>query len=181
MKMRNYQMSRILFATALLSVFAATADAQSLAGLAKKTEGAKTATPGKAPGKVYTNDDVAAADVPAVSPAEAISPAGSAPVAESTPGAKADETSWRKRMKALRAQSDQSAKACAPKAALVARLSSFLDATTTTTSVAVVGTDLIKARSDLNECQDKMESDRAAIADAQEEGRRQGALPGWLR
>lgn len=92
-----------------------------------------------------------------------------------------DEAWWRREMNRLRDQLGRDEAACYPRRELVNRLSRLLDVTATATSAAVVASDVIKARSDLRQCEMAVQVDLNLIAIQEEDARRHNVPPGWLR
>jgi hypothetical protein len=102
-----------------------------------------------------------------------------------------DEGWWRKRMANLRDQLAMDKAACEPIAGQIRALEStyasyvFHDkdgtAKINTAAASVVETKLVDARTEQGKCVAKVTLDQTAIATVEEEARRLGVLPGWLR
>jgi hypothetical protein len=194
--MRSFRLLSAGTALLILSSGAAHLGAQSLADVAKKEEERRKATP--QPAKVYTNKDLSpapagsSAPVPAAKDAKDTAAAkdakdaakdakdGKGGDAKDSAGTK-DQKYWSDKMKSLREQLD--------------RDQTFLDALQTkinslTTDFvnrddpaqrSVIERDRQKALGELGRLQKAIVDDKKAIADLEEEGRRAGVLPGWLR
>jgi hypothetical protein len=171
-------------------------DAQSLADVARKAEEARAkrdqANPDdketeRAPvRKVFTNADLKDAPAPATAPGARKTevPAKDTPnKTTEKPGEPArDEAWWRTRMAGLRASVDQTTAACVPKAALLASLERAIEIPPPP-AYTISSHELAKARArtDLGTCLALIDAAKAAVGAAEEEGRRAGVLPGWLR
>jgi hypothetical protein len=182
-------MTRTLLATTwavVLLVVAVPLQAQSLAKTAKKAEeeSAKAKTkPGdgtkadRPQTKVYTNKDLA--DVPP-STATAV-PTETAASKTTTTSASTTTTqgeeSWRSRARALRRTlADDQTKLAAAKA----HYDSLPETAKGATGAPVVEA-WMKAREDISRLTATVENDKRAIADLEDEARRAGVPPGWLR
>jgi len=189
-------MLRLLPALLLLtSVLATTAGAQSLADIARKEERRRKEI--AKPAKVYTNKDLAEAQ-PIAAATAAAAPAESAPA---TPGAAAgaaapadgpaepsdeekraaEESQWRARMAQARDQLERS-KMFAE--ALQTRANSLWADFTARDDPAQRGaieTERKKTLAELDRVKGEIETETKAIADLEEEARRAGVPPGWLR
>jgi hypothetical protein len=169
------------------------AAAQSLAEVAKKEEARRKAIP--TPAKVYTNESIRAtpapvAPAPAPTPAAA-TPSSAAPQASATakPAAAAagegegrkDEQHWRKRIQAER---DALSRAEMFAEALQTRinvLSADFVARDDPAQRTVIGTDRQKALAELDRVKNEIAQHTKGIAGVQDEARRAGVPPGWLR
>ena len=191
---------------ALAAILTSGAPAQSLGDVARKEEARRKAT---ASGKVYTNDDVRGAPAPATSPAQPAAPTqGRAPAdaakpdpkseakpatggdaragasADPKPGApagKSDEAAWRERRKSIQ---DALARAESFAGALQSQINGL------TTEFAArddpaqrnrIGADRQKALTELERVKKEIQQHTKALADLQEEARKAGVPPGWLR
>ena len=159
--------------------------AQSLADVAKKEEERRKKLP--APAKVYTNKDLTA--VPAgtpVSPSTASSePAAVAPAPADTPkadkGSVRDQAYWSGRRKALQDKLDRDESFLL---ALQTRINSLVtDFVNRDDPVQRAGIERerLKAVADLARLQKDITDGKKALADLDEEARRAGVPPGWLR
>jgi len=180
------------FATvALLVAVAAPVFAQSLADLAKKEEERRKKIPD--PAKVYTNKDLTAApapSTPAASPVPAVPAAApSAPndaakdkeaAAKDKEPAK-DQAYWAGKLKALR---DELARNETFAEALQTRLNSLQADFVNRDDPAqrsVIERDRQKVASELTRLKESVTGTKKAIADLEEQARRAGVPPGWLR
>ncbi len=184
-------MSRALLATACAVVLSLTStlQAQSLAAAAKKAEEQSTKAKqeqspdkkkdDKPQTKVYTNKDLA--DVPppmAAAPSET----AAAPVGGSAPGPAApadghDEARWRSRATALRRTlADDQTKLAAAKA----HYDSLPDTAKGPLGAPVVEA-WMKAREEITRLTAVVANDQRALSDFEEEARKAGVLPGWIR
>jgi hypothetical protein len=179
----------------VLSGFVFTAlplEGQSLADVAKKEEERRKTV--AQPAKVYTNKDLAPTPPPATPPPDTATPAAARPEAvkdnkESPKGAQAagekpvvkDQSYWGDRRKSLTAQIDRDQ-------TLADALQSRINALTTDfvnradpAQRAVIERDRQKALAELAGLKKQIEDDKKAIAGFEEEARRAGVPPGWLR
>jgi hypothetical protein len=168
--------------------------AQSLAEVARKETDRRQAA--KTPGKVYTNSDLKpvpqpppGADTGAQTPATAAAGAGDAaraPDAKAPEAARPDndeksEKYWSKRMRDSREQLDQDR-------VLADALQSRINALTTDfinrddpAQRSKIGADRQRAINELEKLKKAIEVDTKAITALEEEARRKGIPPGWLR
>ena len=172
----------------LLGGTAAPLFAQSLADLAKKEEERRRAI--KEPSRVYTNKDLV--NVP---PPETSKPATDAiaPSADATKDADKnkdkpkdgepvkDQKYWSGRMKTLQTQLERDQ-------AFAEALQSRINALTTDfvarddpAQKAIIGQNRQKAITELDRLKLAIVSDRKALADLEDEARKAGVPPGWLR
>ncbi|OLC48710.1 MAG: hypothetical protein AUH43_08770 [Acidobacteria bacterium 13_1_40CM_65_14] len=180
-----------LATVALLVAGAAPLFAQSLADIAKKEEERRKKIP--EPAKVYTNKDLGAAPAPSA-PAPAASPAATAPdAAKDAAAAKGkeqetkdkeppkDQKFWAGRMKTLR---DEVARNETYAEAMQTRLNSLQADFVNRDDPAqrsVIERDRQKVASELSRLKQSITDGKKAIADLEEEARRAGVPPGWLR
>ena len=179
-------LARVLSAIGLAAAITATAAAQSLGELAKQEEARRKAI--KTPGKVLTNDTIRSMPVPA---------AGSVPASASTPGKdgdasadkktkpeddpKAQEAAWRKRMQSAR---DGLKRAEVFAEALQSRINGLtadFTARDDPAQRAAVADQRQKALAELDRVKNEIVQQTKAIADIQDEARKAGVPPGWLR
>ena len=183
----------------ILAGFAGSARGQSLADVAKKEEDRRKALP--QPAKVYTNKDLA--DVPAGSPQPA--PATAADASKDTAdkdtkdtkgtkdtqdakgsdkskdtGAK-DQAYWAGRQRGLRDQLDRDMTFADALQTKVNSLTTDFANRDNPAQRAVIERDRLKAISEIARLKKAVLDDQKALADFQEEARRAGVLPGWLR
>jgi hypothetical protein len=183
--------------TALLITIgvAASASAQSLADVARKEAARRAAITSH--GKVYTNESLASAPAPAA-PAVPAAPAAAAPKPEASKDAstadaskpddgkgaadtKPDEASWRKRIADERDALNRSH-------IFADALQSRINALTTDftnrddpVQRQQISDDRQKALAELDRVTKEIEQHTKAIADIQEEARKAGVPPGWVR
>lgn len=190
---------RLLALTAALGVVT-TVSAQSLGELAKQEEARRSAI--KSSGKVYTNDSIRpepASARPLTTPAPAAdSPApgtaSGAPAAEatapSTPAAsgaqagdagKKDEAYWKKRILAARDGLERSQTFADALQSRINALTADFTARDDPAQRAVIGANRQKALAELDRVKQDIQQNTKAITAIQEEARRAGVPPGWLR
>jgi hypothetical protein len=102
-----------------------------------------------------------------------------------------DEAWWRARMGGLRNELSMDKAACEPLAAKIRALQSTYDsyvfydrdgtAKINTAAAATIETKLVEAKNEQQKCVAKVALDQTTIGTAEEEARRLGVLPGWLR
>jgi hypothetical protein len=184
-------------AVALLSAVAASPLAQTLGDVAKQEAERRKAL--GASGKVYTNDNLRSEPPPVASPAAppaAASPAAPAPVAASgqTPAGQASATpapaaesvpmtedAWRKRIAAAR---DTLSRAQIFAEALQSRVNALTTDFVNRDDPAqrdAIGAERQKAMSELDRVKGEIADHQKAIATIQDEARRAGVPPGWVR
>jgi hypothetical protein len=165
--------------------------AQSLADIAKKEEERRKAIP--APAKVYTNKDLTA--VPAGSPpppatTAATTPADAPKDAEKDKDAKApdakagpvkDQAYWSGRKKDLQAKLDHDETFAIALQSRINVLSADFVNRDDPAQRAVIGRDRQKALDELARQTKAIQDDKKALVDLDEEARRAGVPPGWLR
>jgi hypothetical protein len=188
---------------ACVVVAAGTASAQSLAELAKLEEERRKAI--TTPSKIYTNEDLrpspaparAATQAPAVAPAAPPSPSGVQPPSPSgvPPAAPADpaaaetpaeveppdEAAWRQRIQAERDALQRAETFADALQSRINALSTDFAARDDPAQRATIATDRQKALAELDRVQQEILQHTKAIAGIQEEARRAGVPPGWLR
>ena len=177
----------------LLGGTIAALSAQTLADVAKKEEDRRKSI--KESGKTYTNSDLHT-----VPPATATGAASTEPAkaASSTPAdgdkkkdadkdkdkdkdpAK-DKTYWSGRMKELQAQLDRDQTYAEALQTRINALTRDFVARDDPAQRGVIARDKQKAIDELNRLKQSIENDKKAISDLEEEARRAGVPPGWLR
>ena len=185
---RVVSLVRVFSAIGLAGAIAATAAAQSLGDLAKQEEARRKAV--KAPGKVLTNDTIRSIPVP--------SP-GSVPAAASTPGKDKDgaatadkkpkpeddprgkEADWRKRIQGARDALQRAEVFAEALQSRINGLSADFTARDDPAQRAVVANERQKALAELDRAKNDIVQQTKAIADIQEEARKAGVPPGWVR
>jgi hypothetical protein len=184
-------MVRGLVAGLLLVFLSGTASAlfaQSLADVAKKEEERRKTV--KDPGKTYTNSDLKS-----VPPATAQTP--QAPADSSKPAAEAagkdrkdassekdkskDKDYWAGRMKELRAQLERDQTYADALQTRINQLTTDFVARDDPAQRAVIARDKQKAIDELNRLKQTIVEEKKAISDLEDEARRAGVPPGWLR
>jgi hypothetical protein len=159
--------------------------AQSLADVAKKEEERRKKLP--APAKVYTNKDLTAvpAGTPVSPPATATEPPAAAPAAADTPkedkGPVKDQAYWSGRRKALQDKLDRDASYLLALQTRVNSLAADFVNRDDPAQRAVIERERLKAVADLARLQQDITNGKKALADLDEEARRAGVPPGWLR
>jgi hypothetical protein len=180
---------RLLSAICLAAVMTATASAQSLGDLAKQEEARRNAI--KKPGKVLTADTIRATSAPSTGDPV---PAASAPA--STPGKAGDappdkkpkpeddpksEASWRTRVQGARDVLQRSQVFAEALQSRINALSTDFTSRDDPAQRAAVATDRQKALAELTRVKDDIVRQTKAIADIQDEARKAGVPPGWVR
>jgi hypothetical protein len=172
---------------------------QSLADLARRTEEdrakaktqsktqSKTQAPPPQP-KSYTNDDLQRTPTPPASAAAGTKPAASTQAEAAKPDAKdaseeppKDEKYWKDRITAARAQLARSKLLFDVMQSKVNALSAYAITRDDPGQQAVVTGELQTASRELERLQKDIQNHTKAVADIQEEARRAGVPPGWLR
>ena len=180
-------MTRTLLATACVALLPLTLHAQSLGAVAKKAGQAKAKQEQAADGKkadapqtkVYTNKDLA--DVPpSTAPVAAPEPGGSKTTTTTTSGTATtspDEQMWRARARELRrALTDDQTKLAAAKA----HLDSLPDTAKGAAGAPIVDA-WMKARAEISRLTATVDNDQRAVSELEDDARRAGVPPGWLR
>jgi hypothetical protein len=180
---------RLLAAILLLGFTAGRVSAQTLADVAKKEEERRKKV--AAPAKVLTNKDL--------TPTPPGSPSAPGPAASATPakpaaaddkaaadkdaGDKApkDQAYWSTRMKAAQQQLDRDSTFHDALQSKINALTTDFSARDDPAQRAIIERDRQKSIAEQNRLKKAIEDDKKAIADLQEEARRAGVPPGWLR
>ncbi|MBI3490547.1 MAG: hypothetical protein HY047_01925 [Acidobacteria bacterium] len=176
--------------------------AQSLGDVAKKEEERRKAI--ATPAKVYTNKDLTALPASATPPSES-TPAAGTPATTPEAGAKdadksadkskdgkdaaaggkdapvKDQKYWSGRLKTLQDQLDRDSSFADALQVKINALTADFTARDDPAQRAVIERDRLKAVSDLDRLKKAIDDDKKALADLQEEARRAGVPPGWLR
>lgn len=186
--------SLVFFALGLaVAVSSVPLRAQSLAELAKKEEERRKGVP--EPAKVYTNKDLTA--VPGGTPAASVpapaADAGAAPqAADSAPkdsdaskdkpaGQVKDQAYWAKRLKTLQEKLDREQTYVEAIQTRVNALSTDFVNRDDPIQRAGIERDRQKAMAEMDRLKKSVEDTKKGIADLEEEARRAGVPPGWLR
>ena len=189
------QAFRVLAGVALAAVAAGTASAQPLGDVARKEEARRKAV--TAPGKVYTNESLRGMDFQAAEPAPAPqqpdAPAAQPPSpsgGQETPDQKAaqeqearkkDEAHWRARMTEARTGLER---ARMFQEALQSRINALSTDFVNRDDPAqrdTIATDRAKALAELDRVKQEIAAYEKEIRDIEEEARKAGVPPGWLR
>lgn len=179
---------RMLTGMALAVALAATASAQTLGDLAKKEEARRKAI--KSPGKVLTGDSIRSVPAPAPtvtapSPPPSAGAPGTASAATEKPkpevDRKAQELAWRQRIQAARDALQRSQTFAEALQSRINGLTADFTSRDDPAQRAVVANDRQKALAELDRVKNDVAQQTKAIADIQEEARRAGVPPGWLR
>ena len=197
--------TRVLVVAAVLgAVLTSGAPAQSLGDLARREQARrKTTESTQGAGKVYTNDDLKGAPAPAATPS---APSTAAPDSKSdaqadgtkpgdkaadaqpakgdakaAPDAKSDEATWRKRRETLQEALDRSRTFAEALQSRINGLTADFAARDDPAQRAAVGSDRQKALTELDRVKKEIAQHTKELADLQEEARKNGVPPGWLR
>ncbi len=177
----------------LLAGAARTASAQSLADVAKKeAERRKTV---KGPAKVYTDKDLKPVPPPSASPSPAAPEAAARPseppadkdkkdAKPGEPGAAPEAKNaeyWRKRMTELQAQLDRDQTYLDAVQSRINALTAEFVNRDDPAQRAVIERERTRNLGELDRLRKAIETDRKAISDFEEDARRAGVPPGWLR
>jgi hypothetical protein len=172
--MRRLVPSTVAFIVLFLASLATTVAGQSLGEVAERTSKERK---GKG-GKVYTNDDLTAEHSAAPPPASAATAPAASPAPTMDPAQR-----WRRDAKARR---DAITRAEAKVAAIQARLDAMrLDLNPTNVGdpnrLQTLEADKATAQAELDAAKDELAKARQAQEDLEEEARKSGVPPGWLR
>ena len=177
---------RMLTGVALAVALAAPASAQSLGDLAKKEEARRKAI--KSPGKVLTGDSIRSVPAPAPTAPASPPPAGAPATASAATekpkpevDRKAQELAWRQRIQAARDALQRSQMFAEALQSRINGLTADFTSRDDPAQRAVVATDRQKALAELDRVKNEVAQQTKAVADIQEEARRAGVPPGWLR
>jgi hypothetical protein len=181
---------------AILFLGGSAARAQSLGDVAKKTEEARKKT-AKAPTKVYTNDDLKkyAPPPPADAAGAAAAPSGEQPAQGEQPKAAADqfkqqpappeeqkdEAYWKNLITTARAKLERDQSYFEALQTRINSLSNDFYARDDPAQRDAIWKQRTKALEDLEQLKKDIADDNKAIAKIQEDARREGVPPGWLR
>jgi hypothetical protein len=171
--------------------------AQTLGDVAKKEEARRKEV--KQPAKTYTNKDLAGSPAAATPAADAAAPA-IAPTADAAKDAKAkkdaddkakakekdqgpvkDQAYWAGRVKELRTQLDRDQTYADALQTKINSLATDFVNRDDPAQRAQIARDKQKALDELNRLKAAIQNDKKAIADLEEEARKAGVPPGWLR
>ena len=181
------QLIRFLAALTLATI-AAPVIAQSLADIAKKEEDRRRAI--VAPAPVLTNKDlgtVPAAPPPSTSAVTTPAPGPAATKdadkdkAAKDAGPARDQAYWSGRMKDLQAQLDRDQTYADALQSRINALTTDFSGRSDPAQRAVIGQDRQKAIAELGRLTQSIQKNTKAVVDLQEEARKAGVPPGWLR
>jgi len=161
--------------------------AQSLADVAKKEEERRKGL--REPGKTYTNSDlktVPPATATTPTPADAGKPAAADADKDKKDAPKEkdpakDKDYWAGRMKELRTQLDRDQTYADALQSRINQLTTDFVARDDPAQRGVIARDKQKAIDELNRLKQSIVDDKKAISDLEDEARRAGVPPGWLR
>jgi hypothetical protein len=176
-----------LLTALLLGAGASWGSAQSLADVARKEEERRQTI--KAPSKTYTNKDLVGSGSDVVPPLPAPAPASTTPAASASdadPAPKSkepakDQAYWSNRMKGLQTQLDRDQTLLAALESRVNALNTDFVSRDDPAQRGVIESNRKKALAEQASMKQQVDADKKAIADLEEEARRAGAPPGWLR
>jgi DNA repair exonuclease SbcCD ATPase subunit len=183
------RMPRLSLAIPLLMAFAASVGAQSLADVAKREEIRRKQV--KKTSRVITNKDLKAPDhpPPPPPPAAEVQPAAPGPVA--APGDEApasdeeklakDEQAWRQRMTDARQALDRSQMYLDALQSKINALWADFTARDDPAQRGQLETERKRALAEFERVKIEIEANKKALADLEEEARKTGVPPGWLR
>jgi hypothetical protein len=183
--------ARVVVALVLVAGFAGRLGAQSLADVARKEEERRKKT--SEPAKVYTNKDLSSVPPSAPAPPPAASTAKAAEPAKDDKDAAAkdkdakdkdapkDKAYWAGRLKALQDQLDRDTTFADALQTKINSLTTDFVNRDDPAQRAVLERDRQKAIAQLAKLKQSTIDDKKAIADLEEEARRAGVPPGWLR
>jgi hypothetical protein len=174
----------------VLLLTATIARAQSLADVARKEEDRRKTV--NAPAKVYTNDDLKKYPQTTPPPGEAAAPAPEATgkPAAAAPDAQApadqqsppkDEAYWKQRVTEAQAQLERHQEYLLAVQSRINALTAEFYARDDPAQRGQLWSDRTKVLNELESLKKQVADDTKAIADIQEEARRAGVPPGWLR
>jgi hypothetical protein len=162
--------------------------AQSLADVARKEEERRKEI--KEPAKVYTNKDLRGVlPAPPVPPPDASKAVGDTAATKDTEQAGEekdkepvkDQAYWSARIKELRTQLDRDQTYAEALQSRISALTTDFVNRDDPAQRAVIERDRQKAVAELDRLKQSIEADKKAVADLEEEARRAGVPPGWLR
>jgi hypothetical protein len=168
----------------IVAVSGGGAGAQSLADVARKEESRRKTAPAA---KVYTNKDLSGQ--PAGTPAATAPPPSGTPAAPTPPateeakdkGPAKDQAYWSGRMKALQSQVERDSNYADAMQTRINSLTTDFVNRDDPAQRAIVERDRQKSVAELARLKKSIDEGKKAVADLEEEARRAGAPPGWLR
>jgi hypothetical protein len=200
----------VVFAGALFACGAAQLAAQSLADVAKKEEERRKQVTAASPGKVYTNKDLSAVPPSSTLPAPSDAGGAADATASKEPpkaadgkaadgtaadgkaadgkaadgkesGDKKDQAYWSGRMKGAREAIDRDQTLADAMQSRINALATDFVNRDDPAQRSVIERDRQRALTELDRLKKQIVADRKAVADLEEEARRAGVPPGWLR
>jgi hypothetical protein len=183
MKMRTIRLGAVVL---LVAGWAAAASAQSLADVARKEEARRKQV--TKPSRVLTNKDLKPSEIP-LPPAgsdQAAAPAADAPKAdgqkpEEQDQQARDEQTWRDRMAKARADLEHSEMYLDALQSKINALWADFTSRDDPAQRAVIESDRKKALAEFDRVKQQVQDQKKAIDDLEEEARKAGVPPGWLR
>jgi hypothetical protein len=182
------RMLRVSFVLPLLLAFAASVGAQSLADVSRR-EGARRKQI-KNPSRVITNKDLRPSEAPPPPPPQPATQASPAAPEGATPAGsevsdeekrQKDEESWRQRMADARQALDRSQMYLDALQSKINSLWADFTARDDPAQRGAIETERKKALAEFDRVKLEIEANKKAIDDLEEEARRAGVPPGWLR
>jgi hypothetical protein len=189
----------LVVAVALAAVVTSGAPAQSLGDVARQEEARRKGT---GAGKTYTNESLKGAPEPAATPAQP-SPSASAPSSTATPDAKTgdgdkagdapkadakpapdakgDAAAWKKRRESIETALERSKTFAEALQSRINGLTADFSARDDPAQRSLVAADRQKALTEMERVKKEITEHTKALADLQEEARKSGVPPGWLR
>jgi hypothetical protein len=158
------------------------AQTPSLADIAKKEQARRKGVP--APQKVYTNKDLPAPSAAPAAPAAAAAPAAEqapAPTEQKPSGSEKDEAWWRTRITSAREELRRNEVFVEALQSRINALSADFVNRDDPYQRAKVGEDRQKALAEMDRVKRDIADGQKLIADIEEEARKAGVPPGWLR
>jgi hypothetical protein len=183
MEMRTIRLGAVVL---LVAGWAAAASAQSLADVARKEEARRKQV--TKPSRVLTNKDLKPSEIP-LPPAgsdQAAAPAADAPKAdgqkpEEQDQQARDEQTWRDRMAKARADLEHSEMYLDALQSKINALWADFTSRDDPAQRAVIESDRKKALAEFDRVKQQVQDQKKAIDDLEEEARKAGVPPGWLR
>ena len=205
--LRRLATQALIVTVALAAVLTSGAPAQSLGDVARKEEARRKET---GSGKTYTNENLRSAPEPAApapstsaaapstsapstaAPAGTAKPdakpgdaakAGDAPKADAKPAAdpKGDAAAWKKRRESIETALERAKTFAEALQSRINGLTADFSARDDPAQRSIVAADKQRALTELDRVKKEIQQNTKALADLQEEARKSGVPPGWLR
>jgi len=181
------RMIRLAAAVLFVAGWAATASAQSLADVARKEEARRKHV--AKPSRVLTNKDLKPSEIPlppagsdqAAPAGDAAKPAEQKPADETEEQQARDEQTWRDRMGKARADLEHSEMYLDALQSKINALWADFTSRDDPAQRAAIETDRKKALAEFDRVKQEVQDRKKAIDDLEEEARKAGVPPGWLR